>query len=157
MNTLLTTTEGRQIVIEPSLRSLWKYDGFYVRDSYSPQQLCGLCSKPINYCYKVTSPEGSSILGLECVKHVLEPGVLKMALNEYHNSASKINQHRFRTRIQKIRTQIPPGILEVLRIETSRGPVDINRALNTMENKLKLKLYLSPYEVEIIQAVEAQL
>lgn len=137
--------------------SAWAYNSFFVVDILHPKETCRRCDRTITYVYVASHPQhGVTRLGSECIHEVLSDEALKSAMAEFHQASSKINQSRFRNRIKNIRNLIPKGILEILRIQTHRGPVLAKEVLDHLENKLQLRVFLSSYELDILRRLEAK-
>lgn len=152
----IRTLEGNLVPVSLSDESnLWAYDSFYIADIFSTDQHCCKCSRKITYVYVVKNPKfGTAHVGMECIRSVLFDAALKSAMNEFHTASAKINQNRLKTRISRIRSKIPMGFLEVLKVNTKKGPVMVKSALEHLENKLQLRVFLSSYEIEILQRLE---
>lgn len=153
----IRTTNGQLVPVRlPDQPNQWSYKGFFITDIFSSKGgMCGRCSRSITYNYMVEHPvHGTSQVGMECIREVLEDQAIKSAMMEFHAASSKISQHRYRNRINRIRQRIPRGFMEVLKVETKKGSVLVKQALDHLEDKLKLRIFLSSYEVEILQRIE---
>lgn len=155
----LKTIEGKLAPVSlPNYPNKWIYSTFFISDLFSPEKTCGRCNKTITYVYVVGHQEfGTAHVGMECIREVLDDNALKPAMNEFKVAAAKINQSRFKSRISRIKLRIPKGILEVLQVQTRKGPILAKQALDHLEDKLQLRIFLSSHEIEILQKLEQKL
>lgn len=151
----ITTVSGTVVPVNlPGQPNQWIYDSFYISDIFSEERHCGRCSKVITYVHTVKHPSwGTAEVGMECVR-MLADDALREAMDKFKGATSKISQHRFKSRIARIRSKIPKGILEILKISTKKGSVEAKAALDHLEDKLALRVFLSSQEVEILQKLE---
>lgn len=155
----LQNSEGRAVPIAlPGHYSHWEYESFSICELSPRSQKCGRCDRSITYIYHLFHPTfGKAQIGMECVREVLSEVALKVAMHEFAVASCKLNQHRFKQRVTKLRANLPKGFLEVLTVRTKNGPVKVQDALNHLEDKLKLRVFLSKHEIEILQQIEAKL
>lgn len=155
----IRTLDGKIVPVGiPGQANQWSYKSFYVTDVFGPAQHCHRCTKEITYCYVVSHPTaGESVVGSECIRTVLSDGAMKSAMHEFHSASCKISQARYRNRVTRLKQKLPKGILEALTLQTKRGPVQVKSLLNHLESKLALKVFLSQFELELIQRIESKL
>lgn len=157
METILALTGSVVPVTIGDQPNLWAYKSFYVTDIFHKDVHCGRCTKPITYVYVLSHPVyGESEVGSECVREVLPDDAIKLAMHEFHKNSCKINQNRSKNRVAKVKAKIPKAILEVWKIETSRGPVVVKDMLAHLETKLQLKVFLSQFELEVLRQIESK-